>query len=128
MIKRAVGKLGNGSIVWIDYEVSDNQTQEEALKFINEKFNSQFIYTPSHPEKSRIMSVEAEKSLGEKRVVLDYTPLSDEQKSSIKETKVLFAQLIDDVELSKSKDPRLAARVQTFLEDACMNWVKLIAS
>lgn len=67
-------------------------------------------------------------SLGEKRVVTNYTPLSEDQKLEIKGTKMLFAKLIDDVEELKSKDPRLAARVQTFLEDACMNYVKLIAS
>lgn len=67
-------------------------------------------------------------SLGEKRVVLNYTPITEEVKIKVREVKEHFAQLIDEVEEFKSNDPRIAARVQTYLEDACMNYVKLLTT
>lgn len=63
---------------------------------------------------------------GQERVVLNYTPLSEEQKSEISRIKQLFADMINDVE--KYDNSRLVAMVQTKLEDTCMYYVKLIAS
>lgn len=64
---------------------------------------------------------------GEKLVVMEHTQLSDSQKTFIKLVKNLFALHIDEVDAMK-KDGRLKAMVVTKLEDACMYYVKLIAS
>jgi hypothetical protein len=68
------------------------------------------------------MEQQVEKSIGEKRVRTDFNVSGSGDVDSIKKK---TAELINDVEALKSKDPRLAALAQTAYEEAAMWAVKL---
>jgi len=63
-----------------------------------------------------------EKTLGERRVRVDFNVAND---SLVNEIKVTCAKLIDKCEEIKDKDPRLCAIAQSYIETACEKAVKL---
>lgn len=66
-----------------------------------------------------------EMTKGEKMVRVNFNATGD---SEIDRVKKLFANQINMIEDIKDKDLRIAARTQTYLEDACMNYVKLLTA
>ncbi len=63
----------------------------------------------------------ADQTLGQKRVRASFNPAQDSKVDDIKQR---TADLIDECERLKAKDPRLAALAQTAYEEACMWAVK----
>lgn len=66
-----------------------------------------------------------EKTLGEKRVRVDFNPSDSNQVSVIKQK---FAELINLVEEAKAKDPRLVEIAQHSIEEAAMWSVKAVTA
>jgi|SRR6187399_271312 len=66
-----------------------------------------------------------EKTLGEQRI---RTSFNVSGKSEVDNVKSAFAGLIDLCESHKEKDPRLAAKAQTEIENAAMWTVKLLTA
>jgi hypothetical protein len=62
-----------------------------------------------------------EQTIGEKRVRIGFNPSTE---NVVDQIKAKTAELIDLVELLKSKDPRLASIAQTAYEEAAMWAVK----
>jgi len=70
-----------------------------------------------------------EKTIGERRVRIDFNVCRDEETwNDVDQCKRAFAMLINQCDHEKHRDPRLAAEAMTRIEDAAHWMVKLLTA